>query len=115
MAHGRPLTDNEREILARLLSGHFPGASAFRAQVPAVSVTSECSCGCGSLYLTVDRSKADPAPDQSRGYDMIVENGGRTSWLMLHQKGGWLVELEHVPGHGPDPSSVDPADVFPEP
>jgi hypothetical protein len=115
MTRGRPLTENERVVLARLLSGEFPGADAFRAQIAATSVTGVCGCGCSSLTLAVDHTKANPAPDQDPDWDIIIENGGSTSWLMVHQKGGWLAELEHVPGHGLGPGSVDPSEVFPEP
>jgi hypothetical protein len=113
MTRGRPLTENERVVLARLLSGEFPGADAFRAQIAATSVTGVCGCGCSSLTLAVDHTKANPAPDQGPDWDMIVENGGSTSWLVVHQKGGWLAELEHVPDHGLGPGSVDPSEVFP--
>jgi hypothetical protein len=85
MTSGRPLADNERAVLERLLSGEFAGAEAFRAQIAATSVTGECECGCGSLYLARPRA------------------GGR-----------WLAELEHVPGYGPGPGSVDPSKVFPD-
>jgi hypothetical protein len=114
MTRGRALTDNERAVLERLLSGEFAGAEAFRAQIPAVSVTGECECGCGSLYLAVDHARAERGRGRYSGWDMIVENGDSASWLMVHQKDGWLAELEHVPGHGPGPRSVELSKVYPE-
>jgi hypothetical protein len=114
MTSGRPLTENERAVLERLLSGEFAGAEAYRAQIAVTSVTGECECGCGSLSLAVEHTRAERGRKRHSGWDMIAENGADTSWLMVHQKDGWLAELEHVPGYGPGPGSVDPSTVLPD-
>ncbi len=86
----------------------------FRAQVPAITVTSVCSCGCGSLQFEVDPVKAAPAPSKAwqHGSQLIVE-GDSKSWLMLIQKEGWLAELEHVPDSGLRPQDLDAARIDP--
>ena len=44
---------------------------------------------------------------------MIVEGDSR-SWLMLFQSDGWLTELEHVAGYGPNPQQLEAASIEPD-
>ena len=86
----RPLTDEERQTVERLLEGH-PAADAYREQLPRTVVSGVCACGCGSLDLVV----ADDVPRADRPSEVL----GRAdepdgSWLMLHAHEGALVELE---------------------
>ena len=88
----RPLTDDERATVERLLAGH-PVADEYRPQIPRTVVTGVCACGCGSLDLAV----AEDAPRPDRPSEVL----GRAdepdgSWLMLHAHEGALAELEIV-------------------
>jgi hypothetical protein len=110
----RPLSAGERAVIERLLSPEFRDVDYFRRQVPAIVVTHECPCGCGTIDFTVDRDKAPRAPSWDGGPDILVE-GDAQSWLMLFQDDGWLTELEHVAGYGPNPEDLDPATIEPDP
>jgi len=109
------LTEQERAVVERLLSVDFRDVEFFRAQVPAIRVTSMCPCGCGSLQFTIDSSRAERAPSRAwhDGPHVLVEGDGR-SWLMLFQDDGWLTELEHVDGFGPRPQDMDAASIQPD-
>ena len=88
----RPLSEDERSTVERLLAGH-PAADAYRAQVNRTVVSGVCACGCGSLDLIV----AEDAPRADRPSEVVGredEPGG--AWLMLHAHEGALVELEVV-------------------
>ena len=116
-AAGRLLTDNERAVIERLLDGEWPGAAAFRAQIAATEVVGECGCGCGTLDLRVDPNRAPRAEDlawytEDETYP-VAENTG-PSYLMLFQRGGWLRELEHLPGDGDPPQTINPRTIAPE-
>ena len=96
----RPLTDDERGTVERLLEGH-PAADAYRAQLPRTVVSGVCACGCGSLDLAV----AEDAPRAERPPEVVArldEPDG--SWLMLHARDGALVELEML-RFGGDPDN----------
>jgi hypothetical protein len=43
---GRGLTDEERLLLERLLSHGTPESKGYAEQLPLVTVTSRCGCGC---------------------------------------------------------------------
>ena len=86
----RPLTEDERATVERLLEGH-PAAGEYRAQLPRTVVTGVCACGCGSLDLAV----AEDVPRADRPSEVVGrldDPGG--SWLMLHARDGALAELE---------------------
>ncbi|MEU1244237.1 hypothetical protein ABZ388_28125 [Micromonospora parva] len=57
----RPLSDVERDVIARLLSVPFRGRDELRAQLPFATVEGRCGCGCATVNLAVDRAAA-PAP-----------------------------------------------------
>lgn len=79
-----------------MLSVHFPEVEYFRRQMPAITVTRRCGCGCGTIEFSIG-SEAPRAP--SRAWDgptgPIVE-GDAQNWLMLFQADGLLMEREHV-------------------
>ena len=108
----RSLTTAERAVIERLLSVEFREVEHFRAQVPAIEVTHECTCGCGTITFKVDAARA-PSVLWDDGPEILVE-GDAQSWLMLFQRDGWLSELEHVPGHGLPPEQLDAASIVPE-
>lgn len=58
----RPLSDNERAVVARLLSVPFPGRDELRAQLSFTTVEGRCGCGCATVDLAVERGTAAPAP-----------------------------------------------------
>jgi hypothetical protein len=97
------------------LSVDFRDVEFFRSQVKAITVTGVCACGCGTLSFAVDPTKADAAPSAGwrDGPDIIVE-GDSQSWLMLFQEDGWLTELEHVAGYGPNPEELDASTITPD-
>jgi hypothetical protein len=94
----RPLSIEERSILARLLDFDFPGSEALRAQVPFVSVVGVCPCGCVSRELEVDRSQVPPAsgvaspiPGEAEVPARSGDNGGG---IIAFAKDGYLSSLE---------------------
>jgi hypothetical protein len=109
------LTPAERSVIERLLSADFRDVQFFRRQVEAITVTSVCPCGCGTLSFAVDPETADAAPSAAwrNGPDILVE-GDSESWLMLFQEDGWLTELEHVAGYGPNPEDLDASTITPD-
>lgn len=102
-------------MIERLLSVEFRDVDYFRRQIPAITVTAMCDCGCGTMEFEVDKTKAQRAPSRAwrDGTDILVE-GDSQSWLMLFQDDGWLSELEHVAAHGPRPQDLDPAAIEPD-
>jgi hypothetical protein len=105
----------ERAVIERLLSVEFRDAEFFRAQVPHITVTHVCSCGCGTIDFAVDHERAERAP--SAAWDdssELIAQASAPAWLMLFQHAGYLTDLEHVAGHGPRPDELDPASIAPE-
>jgi hypothetical protein len=101
-------------VIERLLSVEFRDVEFFRAQVPHITVTHECTCGCGTVDFEVDRERAARAPSPVWDASGLLVRGAAPSWLMLFQHGGWLTDLEHVAGHGPRPDEADPASIVPD-
>ncbi|WP_444951056.1 hypothetical protein [Micromonospora ureilytica] len=56
----RPLSDIERDVIARLLCVPFPGRDELRTQLRFATVEGGCGCGCGcvTVNLAVDRVAA---------------------------------------------------------
>jgi hypothetical protein len=109
------LSPRERSVIERLLSVDFRDVESFRRQVDAITVTGMCGCGCGSLTFAVDPKKADAAPSPAwRDGPAVIAEGDAQSWLMLFQDGGWLTELEHVAGYGPNPEDLDASRITPD-
>jgi hypothetical protein len=57
----RALNPEEARVLDRLLAVDFPDAGTLRAQLPHARVVGRCDCGCATVDLSVDRSRAKPA------------------------------------------------------
>jgi hypothetical protein len=111
----RPLSDHERAIIERLLSLDFPDVEYFRRQVPAITVTGRCPCGCGTIQFAID-PEAPGAPSE-RWQDTMgpLVEGDEHNWLMLFQLDGVLTELEHVSGgRDRDLSVVDAERIEPQ-
>lgn len=92
----RPLTKDQGELLEFLLSEPFPGRDELQSQLATARVTAECSCGCRSSALDVDRSASPPVrsieriPVEAEGADV----DGTEVDLLLHVVGGYMNELE---------------------
>lgn len=112
------MSDGERDVLDAVLSLEFRGASALALQASAIrGVRSSCGCGCGSIYLDVDRSLAEPTNDVSieipvtatfpvrRGHE-IESHGGQ---LTVRVREGWLHEID-VTSVGDDPPKMPSPD-----
>jgi hypothetical protein len=109
----RPLTLRERESLLTLLpDGGFAGVDEYRAQVEHAVVVGRCSCGCPSIDLAVDHSRAPHAP--LAGTPLLpveaqAREGDEHLELILFAPEGWLETLELVyysdtpPAELPDP------------
>jgi hypothetical protein len=55
-ASSRPLADAEARTLAALLALDFPGAEQLRCQMQSARVVGQCTCGCATVDLEVDRN-----------------------------------------------------------
>jgi hypothetical protein len=127
----RPLTDRERRVLDRLLQADgLPAADELRGQAAAATVTGYCGCGCPSIHLRIDRSRAKPAtrrvglrlraePITGRP---LAEAEWEAGWggLLLWSEDGWLDYLEVFwgtdapPDELPAPEEVRPLPFKPE-
>ena len=109
----RPLSDNEAAILAKLLhDDRFAGAAAYRSQLPHLTVTGGCSCGCATIDLRVDRGA--PVEAGATGSPLPVE--GRTAGtddadLLIFAEDGFLTMLEIVSYVGDPPPEFPPSDA----
>ena len=95
----RPLSADERRLLAAWLATEFPGAAELRAQLPAVTASRGCSCGCGTITRHVPSgapaSPAEsPVPVEGTVYD---GTGTAVGGLLLFVHDGLLSELEVYP------------------
>jgi hypothetical protein len=110
----RALNARERVMLAVLLAEPFRGADALRRQAEMVKVNEECTCGCGSIGLIVDREPDLHAEVRSRipveGRAIVPAEDGAPIEVLLHVIDGYLNELEVVPYseavHFPDPQQI---------
>jgi len=67
----RRLTEREKEILLFLLSAvDLPDRDALLQQAEVAEVADECSCGCASIDLEIDRSVATQAR-QDLSFDLV--------------------------------------------
>ena len=97
----RSASEEERNVLRRLLSVDFDGVGAVRAQADAVRhVELNCTCGCPSITPHVDRAVAPPAHCRSPLPAELAEMGRtdgipRTVMCFLDED-GYLANLECV-------------------
>jgi hypothetical protein len=108
MRQNRPLSEHERAILERLLSVDFREVEYFRRQIPAITVTGTCDCGCGSIDFSVGAEARRAPSKRCNGPSHLLLEGDAENWLILFQGDGLLTELEHVVEGGPDLSVIDP-------
>ena len=97
----RPLSDLERTTVAVLLAEPFPGSEALRHQAQIARVNAECTCGCGSIALIVDRDAAIHADVSERipveGRSSLPAADGTPVEVLLHVVDGFMNEVEVVP------------------
>jgi hypothetical protein len=97
----RSLGGPERATLAVLLAEPFRGSEALLRQAKIVRVNEECTCGCGSIGLTVDHDptiRADVSeriPVEARS--TVSADDGAPVEVLLHVVDGYMNELEVVP------------------
>jgi hypothetical protein len=92
----RPLNDDERAVLGRLLTRDFQGVQALREQAADVQVVGRCDCGCPSVDLEPlpELSRSDqvgrlapvelevaPEADEPPGEIILFVDDGRLSYL----------------------------------
>jgi hypothetical protein len=95
----RDLTWNERELLAAMLSvDGLDGAYVLRQQTAVARAEPSCTCGCGSIYLRIDRAASEGAhadlPRVIVEGTVISESGEPIGGLLLFEEDGWLHNLE---------------------
>ena len=94
----RPLSENEREFLSFVLTQPLKGSAELLAQLPLTSAELRDTCGCPSLTLAVDRTRAAPAPI---GPKVHFEARGKLADgqpvdVIVHHHDGYLEVLEFV-------------------
>jgi hypothetical protein len=114
----RELTPKERELVEWLLLHGDPSAVQFLAQLEGIRVHGRCSCGCPSIDLSVCRQCPPAASETNLLADFVGMVHGAPVGVILHQRGGRLVELEvYALGESPKPfdlpdhSSLRPFDA----
>jgi hypothetical protein len=118
MSYPRPLAENEAAILDKLLRDEsFPGAAAFRSQVPYLTVTGGCSCGCATVDLSVDHSApvqqgAAISPLPVEGWAKDPANPELRVELLVFTDGGYLTMLEIVSYGEQPPQQFPPCDAI---
>jgi hypothetical protein len=90
----RPLTVEEHKLTKWLLLHSGSDAARFLPQLEAVHVRGQCSCGCPTVNLEVPANVA-PVNVHSRVLsDFVGSVNGNFVGVLLHQRGGYLCELE---------------------
>ena len=111
----RPLTPREREIVSHLLSAERPGVAELRRQSE-VLLARPWTCGCASIDLAVDETRARPSPIEGRpaieAQSKDREDPTRIFDLLLWVDDGWLSAIQLVE-YGLD--RHEDANVFPSP
>jgi hypothetical protein len=97
----RSLSEAERAVLVRLLSVEFDGVDALRRQAESIrDVEPNCTCGCPSITLHVDRDAASSADCSSPLPVELVEmarvDGIPRTVLCFLDSDGYIANLECV-------------------
>ncbi|MET8204292.1 hypothetical protein [Micromonospora taraxaci] len=91
----RPLSDIERDVIARLRSVPFPGRDELRAQLPFATVESRCGCGCATVNLAVDRAAAPATLSSGAPVSADISDDEFYAGIVLLVDGeGYLCSLE---------------------
>lgn len=117
----RPLTEQERAILDFLLAADVQGTAELRRQAEGARAQ-RWHCGCASIDLLVDRTRAPRAPVETRpaieAHSIEQEDPLGLFDLLLWVDDGWLSAVEIVeygferhedsPDEFPPPSHFEP-------
>jgi hypothetical protein len=88
----RPLRQDEKVLLAFLLSADFPGCDVLRMQAESTTVVGECECGCGTIGLEVGHGLPTAGlvkPHRLEAYGKMID-------VLLFVRNGFLGSLEIV-------------------
>ncbi len=88
----RPLREDEKALLAFLLSADFPGCDVLRMQAESATVVGECECGCGTIGLEVGTG----LPTAGLVKPHPLEAYGKMIDVLLFVRNGFLGSLEIV-------------------
>ncbi len=96
MNRGKPISDEQRRIVLRLLQQIGPAGDAYRAQLDGASVVPGCGCGCPSFDFEAVGGSPAPPPHPTRlladGY--AESRHGHDLGLILWAEEGRLRGLE---------------------
>jgi hypothetical protein len=115
-AEDRPLSDEERVLLAWLIEHGTPEASEFATQLSSARVVGRCRCGCPTIDLGINGAKERTVGGSQVLADFMGETpDGLLVGVALHAREGKLSELEvwNPSGHDgvlslPDISTLKP-------
>ena len=116
---GRPLTHEERDALGFLLTADFPGVEELRGQAPFAEAVGRCACGCATIGLKVDPTRAGAATVVER-VPVSASSKSGSEGLLLFVDDGYLSCLEiysiedETPSVFPPPSDFKPPHVTAE-
>jgi hypothetical protein len=88
----RPLRQDEKALLAFLLSADVPGCDVLRMQAESATVVGECECGCGTIGLEVSPG----VPTAGLVKPQPLEAYGEMIDVLLFARNGFLGSLEIV-------------------
>jgi hypothetical protein len=92
VAFPRPLSDTEKAVAWKLLQGAgVPELDVLAAQLDAAWATSKCECGCPTISMAVDASRAKPTSHSGKPVATADYDGGS---IMIWIEDGWLSHLE---------------------
>ena len=97
----RPLSELERSVVLRLLSGLN---ASYKDQVSAISVVGRCGCGACPTVFFLPHAKGDDEHDLV-SYIGRDRSGGLVA-AVLTEKGGQLSQLEFYSVDGHDPIEI---------
>jgi hypothetical protein len=110
MTYPRPLTEHEKAVAWTILSGaEVDELDVLREQLDAAVATDRCTCGCPSLGIAVDSTRARPTSYSGRP---VAEVPWKDGAIMVWIDDGWLSNLEiymtyYKTRHASGPPSLD--------
>ncbi len=113
--HRRPLTEHERQLVTWLIEhGTNQDRLQLNAQIPRLSVRERCTCGCPTVYFSLDGA-AVPRTGERLVSDHLASVEGMEVGIMLFETDGLLSSLEvyscpgtDVPFGLPEVASIRP-------
>ena len=103
-------------MLDFLLAVDAPGIDELRAQSATAGVVGRCTCGCATIDIAVDRSRAPAAPfTRSPAIEArteLSEDPEKARELLLFVDDGWLAGVEIVYHGAEPPREFPPPETF---